>query len=206
MPPAPFSLMNWNKKTLPFFLLFFQKLFLCTYLSVSSSILRTSGHIGQFLHGSRSHHTVIIALWSQKFFDDHFLILILAKTIVCPVLHFLDIFFKIEKIIASQSVLSSLSPNVLTENRTDHYMTRSHLLRIANRNWESDHFLGYFWWFREPGSYSEFSDFQNLSVLSNFFGTVANLSYALENLQPQQHKDLPQSNVVWENQKERGEQ
>ena len=150
--------MNWNKKALSFFLLFFQKLFLCIYLSVSSSILRTSGHIGQFLHGSRSHHTVIIALWSQKFFDGHFLILILAKTIVCPVLHFLDIFFKIEKIIASQSVLSSLSPNVLTENRTDHYMTRCHLLRIANRNWKSDPFFGLFLVISEVGSQDHISN------------------------------------------------
>ena len=69
-----------------------------------------------------------------------------------PCVTFFRYFLKIEKIIASQSVLSSPSPNVLTENRTDHYMTRSHLLRIANRNWVSDPFLGLFLVISEVGS------------------------------------------------------
>ena len=90
--------------------------------------------------------------YQRSFLEYHFLILILAKTIISPCVTFFRQFFYskmgahkffLEKIIASQIVLSSLSPNVLTENRTDHYR-RSQVLR-EGKSRLSDPFFGYFW-------------------------------------------------------------
>ena len=144
--------MIWNRKVLSF-LLFLFKSFSCAFnwvsvhLSIAPAAILANSYTA----------LVPITLWlshcdHRSFLTIIFLMWFLQRQLFSPVLHFLDIFFKIEKIIASQSVLSSLSPNVLTENRTDHYMTRSHLLRIANRNWVSDPLFGLFLVISEVGS------------------------------------------------------